>query len=149
MGGDLLNAVNAFAAEYRTNTGGLLQEIEDLKLSNKKQAQALQEVGGKVDKYASARSNGHATDDLSENADRTKQRTKERRELSSAKPTKSTVGDRRTYEFNPDLPQRPHRQPPGKRSSQPGRHSASPRRCGSRLRHDENNHRMERSMSEG
>ena len=39
--GDLLNAVNAFAAEYRTNTRGLLQEIEDLKLSNEKQAQAL------------------------------------------------------------------------------------------------------------
>ena len=28
--GDLLNAVNAFAAEYRTNTQGLLQEIEDI-----------------------------------------------------------------------------------------------------------------------
>ena len=63
--GDLLDAVNAFAAEYRTNTRGLLQEIEDLKLSNEKQAQALQEVGSKVGKYASARSNGHATDDLS------------------------------------------------------------------------------------
>ena len=75
-----------------------------------------------------ARSNGHATDDLSENADRTK----ERPELSSAKPT-STVGDRRTYEFNPDLPQRPHRQPLGKRSSQARRQSASPRRLGSRL----------------
>ena len=56
--GDLLNAVNAFAAEYRTNTRGLLQEIEDLKLFNKKQAQILQEVRGKFDKYASARSKG-------------------------------------------------------------------------------------------
>ena len=84
---DLLNAVNEFAAEYRTNTQGSLQEIEDLKLSNKKQSQALEEVGGKgVDKYASARSIGHATNDLSENADN-----KERRKLSSAKPTRSTV----------------------------------------------------------
>ena len=39
--GDLLNVLNAFAAEYRTNTRGLLQEIEDLKLSKKKQDQAL------------------------------------------------------------------------------------------------------------
>ena len=38
---DLLNAINAFAAEYRNNTRDWLQEIEDLKLSNKKQAQAL------------------------------------------------------------------------------------------------------------
>ena len=146
--GDLLNAVNAFAAEYRTNTRGLLQEIEDLKLSNKKLAQALQEIGGKVDKYASARSNGPATDLSEGNADRTEQNTKERRELSRARPTRSTVGDRCTSELDPDLPQRPHRQPPGKRNSQPRRQSASPRRLGSRLRHDENNHRMERSMSE-
>ena len=55
--GDLLNAVNAFAAEYRTNTQGLLQEIEDIKLSNKKMALALQEVGGRVYKYHAARSN--------------------------------------------------------------------------------------------
>ena len=144
-----MNAVNAFAAEYRTKIRGLLQEIEDLKLSNKKQAQVLQEVGGKVDKCASARSNGHATNDLSEeNADRTKQHNKERRELSSAKPTRSTVGDRCTSEVDPDLSQRPHRQPPGKRRSQPRRQSASPRRLGSQLRRDENNHRMERSMSE-
>ena len=60
--GDQLNAVNAFAALYRTNTQGLLQEIEDIKLSNKKLAQALQEVGVKVDKYASARGNEPATD---------------------------------------------------------------------------------------
>ena len=147
--GDLLSAVNAFAAEYGTNTQRLLQEIEDLKLSNKKRAQALQEVGGKVDKYASARSNGPATDDLSkENVDRTKQHTKERRELSSANPTRSTVRDRCTSEEDPDLPQRPHRQPPGTRSLQPWRQSASPRRRGSRLRHVENSHRMERSMSE-
>ena len=147
--GDLLNAFNAFAAEYRTSTRGLLQEIEDLKLSNKKQAKALQEVGGKVDKYASARSNGHATNDLSEeNADRTKQHSKERRELRSAKPTRSTVGDRCTPEVDPNLPPRPHRKLPGKRSLQPRRQSASPRRLGSQLRHDENNHRMERSMSE-
>ena len=66
----------------QNNTRGLLQVIEDLKLSNKKQAQALQEVGGKVDKYASERSNVRATNDLSENADRTKQHNKERRELS-------------------------------------------------------------------
>ena len=71
----------------------MLQEIEDLKLSNKKQAQVLQEVAGKFDKYDSARRNGAATDDLSEeNADRTGQHTKERHELGSAKPTKSTVG---------------------------------------------------------
>ena len=146
--GDLLNAVNAFAAKYRTKTQGLLQEIEDLKLSNKKQAQALQEVGGKVDKCASARSNGLATDLSEENADRTKQHNKERRELSSAKPTRSTVGERRASIVDPDLPQRPHRQSPGTRNSQPRLQSASPRRLGSRLRHDESNHRMERSMSE-
>ena len=147
--GDLLNAFNAFAAEYRTNTRGLLQEIEDLNLSNKKQAKALQEVGGKVDKYASARINGHATNDLSEeNADRTTQHNKERRELSRAKPTRSTVRDRCTSEVDPDPLQRPHRQPPGKRSSQLRRQSASPRRLGSRLQHDENNLGMERSMSE-
>ena len=146
---DLLNAVNAFAAEYRTNTRGLLQEIEDLKLSYKKQAQALKEIGGKVDKYASARSNGHATNDLcEENADRTEQHTKERRELCGAKPTRSTVGDRCTSEVDPDLPQRPHRQPRGKRSLQRRHQSASPRRLRSRLRHDKNNHRVERSMSE-
>ena len=136
---------NAFAAEYRTKTRGLLLEIEDLKLSNKKRAQALQEVGGKVDKYASARSNGPATDLREENADRTKQHTKERRELSSAKSTRSIVGDRRAYEVNPDLPQRPHRQPLGMRSSQPRRLSASRKRRGSRLRHDGNNHLMEKT----
>ena len=145
--GDLLNAVNTFAAEYRTNTRGLLHEIEDLKLSIKKQAQALQEVGGKVDKYASARSIGPATDLSEENADRTAQHTKEHRKP-SARPTRSTVGDRCTSEVDPDPLQRPHRQPPGTRSSQPRRQSASPRRRGSRLRHAENNHRMERSMSE-
>ena len=73
---------------------------------------------------------------------------KERRELSIAKPTRSTVGNTCTSEMDPDLPQRPHRQPPGKRSSLLRRQSASPRRLRSRLRHDENNHRMERSMSE-
>ena len=57
LNGDLLNAITAFAAEYITNTRGLLQEIEDLKLSNKKQAPVLQGVGGIVEKYASARSN--------------------------------------------------------------------------------------------
>ena len=145
--GDLLNAVNAFAAEYRTNTQGLLQEIEAIKLSNKKLAQALQEVGGKVDKYASARSNGPATDLSEENASRTEPNTKEHREP-SARPTRSTVGDRCTSEVDPDLPQRPHRQPPGTRSSQPRLQSASPRRRGSRLRHGENNHHMKRSMSE-
>ena len=144
---DLLNAVNAFAAEYRTNTRGLLQEIEDLKLSNKKQAQALQEVGGKVDKYASARSNGPATDLSEENADRTEQHAKEHREP-GARPTRSTVGDRCTSEVDPDPLQRPHGQPPGMRSSEPRLQSASPRRHGSRLRQDENTHRMERSMSE-
>ena len=78
--GDLLNAANAIAAEYRTKTRGVLQEIEDLKLSNKKHAQAPQEVGGKVDKYASGRSNGPATDQSEENADRTEQHTTEHRE---------------------------------------------------------------------
>ena len=145
---DLLNAGNVFAAEYRTNTQGLLQEMEDIKLPNKKLAQALKEVGGKVDKYASAFSNGHATSDLGEKADRTKQHNKERREQSSAKPTRCTVGDRCTSEKDSDPLQRPHRQPPGTRSSQPRLQSASPRRRGSRLRHDENNHRVERSMSE-
>ena len=140
--GDLLNAVNAFAGEYRTNTRGLLQEIEDIKLSNKKQAQALQEVGGKIDKYDAPRSNGPATDLSEENADRTEQ-TKEHREP-SATPTK-TIGDGCSSEVDPDLPQRPHRQPPRTRSTQPRRQSASPRRHGSRLRQDEN---MERSMSE-
>ena len=140
--GDLLNAVNAFAAEYRTNTQGLLQEIEDIKLSNKKLAQALQEVGGKLGKYDALRSNGPATDLSEENADRTEQ-TKEHREP-SATPT-TTIGDGCTSEVDPDLPQRPHRQPPGTRSTQPRRQSASPRRHCSRLQQDEN---MERSMSE-
>ena len=127
--GDLLNAVNAFAAEYRTNTQGLLQEVEDIKLSNKKLALALQEVGGKVDKYDAACSNGPETDLSEENADRTEQNTKEYLEPSS-RPTRSTVGDRCTSEMDPDLPQRPHRQPPGTRSSQSRRQSASPRRHG-------------------
>lgn len=64
--GDLLNAVNAFAAEYRTSTRALLQEIEDPNLSNKKQAQTLQEVDGKIEKYASARRNGPRIDDVRE-----------------------------------------------------------------------------------
>ena len=144
-----MNAIHAFASEYRTRTRDFHQEIEDLKLSNKMQVEVLQEVGSKVDKYASARSHGRATDDLSEeNVDRTEQYTKERRELSSAKPTRSTTGDRCTSELDPDLLQRPDRQPPGKRRSQRRLQRASRGRRGSRLRHDENNHHMERSMSE-
>ena len=97
--------------------------MEDIKLSDKKLAQALQEVGGKVDKYDAARSNGPATDLSEENADRPEQNSKEHREP-SARPTKSTVGDGCTSEVDPDLPQRPHCQPPGKRSAQPRRQSA-------------------------
>ena len=89
-----MNAANAFTAEYRTNTRGLFQEIEDLKLSNKTLAQALQEVVGKIDRYASARINEPATDDMSEeNAGRLEQHAKERRELSCKKSTTSNVGD--------------------------------------------------------
>ena len=78
--GDLLNAVKAFAAEYRTNTRDFLQETEDLKLSNKKQAQAHRRSGARLTGTAAARSNGHETIDLSEeNADRTKQHNKMRR----------------------------------------------------------------------
>ena len=144
-----MNAVNAFEAEYGTNTQGLLLEIEDLKPSNKKQDQVLQEVGGKVDKYAFARSNGPETDDLSEeNADRSEQHTKERRELRSARPTRSTVSERCTFEVDPHLLQRPRRQPAGKRSSQSRLQIAAPRRRGSRLQHDENNHRMKITMTE-
>ena len=113
---DLLNAVSAFAAEYRTNTRGLLQVIEDLKLSNKKQAQFLKEVLGKYDKYAFTCSNGPATGDLREqNADRTKQHTKGR--TLTGKPTRSLVVDRWISEVNPDLLQQPHRQYPGMRST--------------------------------
>ena len=82
-----------------------------------------------------------------ENADRTEQHTKEHREP-SARLTRSTVGDRRTSEVDPDPLQRPHRQPPGTQSSQHRLQSASPRRRGSRLQRDENNHRMARSMSD-
>ena len=143
--GDMLNAVNAFAAEYRTNTRGLLQEIEDIKLSNKKLAQALQEVGRNVDKYASARKNGPATDLSEENAGRTEQHTKEHREP-SARSTRSAVGDKCTSEVDPDPLQRPHRVPQGREAGNPG--FKVPRRRGSRLRNEENNHRLERSMSE-
>ena len=146
--GDLLNAVNAFAAEYRTDTRGLLQEIEDLNASNKKQAQALQEVV-KIYKYSYPHITGPATDNvIEENADRSEQRTKERCELNTAKTSRSNFGDRCTSEVDPDLLQQPHLQPLGKRSTLDRHQSASSRRRGSRDPHGENNQHMERSMND-
>ena len=50
---DLLNAVNALSAEYRTKNHALLQEIEELKHAIKKQVDLWKTVNGKVNKIKS------------------------------------------------------------------------------------------------
>ena len=44
----LLNAVNVLSANYETKSHSFLQQIEELKHTNKKQAELLQTVNGKV-----------------------------------------------------------------------------------------------------